>query len=779
MKIKFLLPALAGLAMVSCSQEEDFVSVNAEKGDFSSITFSVSKEQGADTRAWLGDDNGRWNNFTFGEGDLLSLFNGMTATTNAWTSIGQNAVFEGEGGSEELVFKTRSIVNQGTAIMVYPADTIFANSGSDLEIKIAADQNENTKNFIPYVSDVMNIVARDVNQGIDKNNTAGYGRKYDVILRPAASLFGMTLAPTQSIDFAALGVADIKFTKVEIGNNSVDLFPTEATVTPSTEDSNLPTADSKFAHFTSQADVTVSAQSASISTTDIKDNIAYFSLLPMEAETADDAVNITVSTTYGSVKVANDAAAGMDAEGPLQNNAKDAGKNLKENLASVFTRTWAATPGSKFGEEKQGRVIRRTLSLDLSTLDMRGTVVTTSEQLINLLKVYKALGIDTNVSYTVVNLILNGANNEFNLSGAALDALKLYNANGKVKLDVVTNNQKIVLVDAGATLAKLKESSVNFVNGSNVDEAVDVVLGAGVDWELDQEYTNTKVQKIISRGNLTYTNADAGTNAPAYELEVEGTMSFGSNSVRLGAFTAQATSQITVATGKTVTFDKAATLLGTIDNNGILSANATVTNKGYIDNKYEVSVLKGSAGVLTNIGNIYNDGSLAVTFITNNAADDDSNIGRIKLTTRNDNVSVKTVGKQGYITYTLNTKDANDAYTYAAESGDVFNWLTIETKGVAAKVNLSANVTYLEIKGNAADVTTNGAVTVTDLFVNPSMRLLGSNAITATNIYVNDYILHSGNLVGTLQKKYDSKVSGETEDAETYKNGQIRSVSSN
>lgn len=779
MKIKFLLPALAGLAMVSCSQEEDFVSVNAEKGDFSSITFSVSKEQGADTRAWLGDDNGRWDNFTFGEGDLLSLFNGMTASESAWTNIGQNAVFEGEGGSEELVFKTRSIVNQGTAIMVYPADTIFANSGSNLKIKIAAEQNENTKNFIPYVSDVMDIAERDVDQGIDKNNTAGYGRKYDVILRPAASLFGMTLAPTQSIDFAGLGVADIKFTKVEIKNNTTNLFPIEATVTPNITASNLPDADSKFAHFTKQADITATEKSASISTTDIKDNIAYFSLLPMEAETADDAVDITVSTTYGSVKVVNNTTAEPSAEGPLQNNAKDAGKNLKENLGSVFTRTWAATSGSKFGEEKQGRVIRRTLSLDLSTLDMRGTVVTTSEQLINLLKVYKALGIDTNPSYTVVNLILNGANNEFNLSGAALDALKLYNANGKVKLDVATNNQKIVLVDAGATLAKLGDSSVKFVDGSNTDKTVNVVLGAGVNWELDQEYTNTKVQKIISRGNLTYTNADAATNAPAYELEVEGTMSFGSNSVKLGTFTAQVNSQITVAAGKTVTFDETATLLGTIDNSGILSANATVTNKGYIDNKYEVSVLKGSAGVLTNIGNIYNNGSLAVTFITNNAADDNSNMGRIKLTNRNDNVSVKTENKQGYITYTLNTKDANDAYTYAAQSGDVFNWLTIETEGVAAKVNLKANVTYLEIKGNAADVTTNNTVTVTDLFVNPSMRLLGSNAITATNIYVNDYILHSGNLVGTLQKKYDSKVSGETEDTETYKNGQIRSVSSN
>ena len=87
MKIKFLLPALAGLAMVSCSQDDDFVDAEMQRGEFSPVTFSVSRENGADTREWMEDENGRWDNFTFVKGELLSLFNGATFGDGAavWT----------------------------------------------------------------------------------------------------------------------------------------------------------------------------------------------------------------------------------------------------------------------------------------------------------------------------------------------------------------------------------------------------------------------------------------------------------------------------------------------------------------------------------------------------------------------------------------------------------------------------------------------------------------------------------------------------------------------
>lgn len=785
MKIKFLLPALAGLAMVSCSQDEDFVNAEMQRGEFSPVTFSVSRENGADTREWMEDENGRWDNFTFVKGELLSLFNGATFDDGetVWSTIGQNAVFEGEGTGEELVFKTRSLVNPGKAIMVYPADTVFANTGATLTLKISAAQTANTKDSIPYVSDVMNIAGIDATHGINANNTAGYGRQYDVILRPAASLFGMKLAPTETVDFAALGVKEIEFTKVEMKNGSTGLFTTEATVSPSATASNLSTADSeKFGHFTKQAEVAQVTDGdkvvASISTGDIKDNIAYFTLLPMadDAEAEDDA-SIKVYTTYGSVTVANDAAAAATAKGPLQNVAKDAGNNLKTNLDNVIGKIWAANESSKFGTEKQGRVIRRSLSIDLSTLDMRGTLVKDSEQLINILKVYDELGIDENEDYTVVNLILDGENGEFNLTGDALAALGTYNTGKKVKLDVATKSQKIVLNDANATLDKLKAETVIFVDGNNDAKTVDVVLGADIDWTLDQAYTNAKINEIISRGKLTYTNTTNAANGLAYKLNVEGEMEIGSNKVALGVFSAKKTSEITVGEGKTVTFNGMTSLYGKVSNRGILSANAIVGNYGTMDNMFELSVLKGGNGKINNIGTIWNHGSLAVTFVTNNETEKYK--GRIILTNKNDNVSVKNTSNKGYIVYTLN-QATNGVYNYEKAEGDVFNWLVVETEGTGATVNVKSNIDYLEIKGNAANVVTSvSGITVTDLFVNTSMRLLGKNKLTATNIYVNDYILHSGNLTGNQKKEYISKVHGETVDATTYKSGQIRTVSNN
>lgn len=782
MKIKFLLPALAGLAMVSCSQDEDFVNAEMQRGEFSPVTFSVSRENGANTREWMGDEYGRWNNFTFVKDELLSLFNGATIASDeiSWEKIGQNAVFEGEGVGEELVFKTRSLVNPGSAIMVYPADTVFANTGSTLTLKVSAEQTAETKDFIPYVSDVMDIAERDAIHGIDANNTAGYGRQYDVILRPAASLFGIKIDPTETVDFAALGVKGIEFKKVEMTNGSTELFSTEATVSPSTTASNLSSVDSeKFGHFTKQAEVAQVTGGgkvvASISTEDIKDNIAYFTLLPMAdgAKAGNDA-SIKVYTTYGSVTVANDENAAATEKGPLQNVAKDAGNNLKANLDNVIGRIWTAREDSKFGTEKQGRVIRRSLSIDLSTLDMCGTLVKDSEQLINILKVYKALKIDENEDYNVVNLILDGADGEFNLSGDALAALKTYNSGKKVKLDVATKTQKIVLNDANATLDNLKDETVIFVDAQNKAKAVDVVLGADREWTLDQAYTNTKINEITSKGKLTYTNTTNVADGLKYKLNVEGKMEIGSNKVVLGEFNAEETSEITVGEKKTVTFSDVTTLYGKVSNEGILSANATVSNYGTIDNKFELSVLRGGSGLITNVGTIWNNGPLAVTFITNN--EDTQNKGRIILTNKNDNVSIKT-DKKGYIVYTLN-QATNNVYDCKKATGDVFNWLVVETEGVGAKVNLKSDIEYLEIKGDAANVETDGARKVTDLFVNSSMRLLGTNELTATNIYVNDYILHSGKLVGTQQTEYTSGVYGEAKDVTTYKNGQIRTVSS-
>ena len=94
-------------------------------------------------------------------------------------------------------------------------------------------------------------------------------------------------------------------------------------------------------------------------------------------------------------------------------------------------------------------------------------------------------------------------------------------------------------------------------------------------------------------------------------------------------------------------------------------------------------------------------------------------------------------------------------------------------------IKLTSVPTYLSLQGKTVNVTANISSGLTDLFVDSSMRLLGSNAIKATNIYVADYILHSGYLTGDQKTTYESGCYGVAEDAVTYANGQIRTVGNN
>ena len=796
MKIKYALPMLASLALASCSQDDDFVS-NVQKSEFSPITFAVTLEggAGAETRAWQDDENDfkyDWFKFEAGK-ELLSLWNGMTWSGSAWISHGSNAVFEGISDKNgEVLFSTRSLVNAGTAIMVYPADTTFYNTtASKLVVEIPAIQTATTVQAIPYASDVMDIAAYNGNTGA--NNSAGYGRKYDVALRQVAGLLTIKLAPTNSVDFKALGVDPIEYTEVQIANGTTGLFPTSIELKSSTTASPVATNDAtRYGHYDKAlvvADGT--SKAAVITSTDIKNNtFVNFVVAPFTNATIANDASIKVSTSYGSVTVTNDPSAALTAVGPLQNTDKDQGINLAANLKNALDKTWAeASATSKYKStsvKNVGAIVRRTLELDLSTLDMNNTVVTTSAQLVNLMKVYKALAIPGTVKF-----ILNGAGGRFELTGEALQALKDYNTADNVSLDVATNTQKIVLADAGATLAKLADPTVNFVNGGSTPTPVDVILKEGLNWTLDQTYDGSKetplgaakVSKVINEGTLTYTNTTASATAAPVELELnKGTMSFAANS-KLGNFTSAEDTKITVATGQTITFAgaNATKINGEIDNNGIISAAGKFYNTGVIDNKFELSVLSGNSNYeIVNMGVIKNNGINAVTYITYNQNGAGTKMGRIILTNRNDNVSIKSPTKRGYIQYTLNEADVNGEYVYATKTGDVFNWLVIEAAGTVPTVKLNNNVDYLTIKGNAANVITPPAgITVTDLFVNPSMRLLGTNKITATNIYVNDYILHSGNLSGTQKTSYDSKVTGEDEDTTTYKNGVIRTVAGN
>ena len=176
MKTKILFGALMGtFALAACNSEEEFTTP-AQKT--SPITFEVTLD-GADAATKAEFASGKIN---FELGDLLSLYHGISDASTAFTSY-SNAVYEAKacGDGEALKFVSAAMVNAGEAVMIWPADTTFANTGAAApNITIPAVQYAKTKLLMPYVSEVLKI---DPYDDVDMKNVAGYNKTYPVVLK--------------------------------------------------------------------------------------------------------------------------------------------------------------------------------------------------------------------------------------------------------------------------------------------------------------------------------------------------------------------------------------------------------------------------------------------------------------------------------------------------------------------------------------------------------------------------------------------------------------------
>ena len=743
MKAKYLFPVLAGLAMVSC-QEDDFLSTNVQSEQASPITFTVTKEDGAATKAWE-DFTGR-THFNFGEGDLISLWNGMTLgkegndevtweNATKWTAIGQNAVYEGYGEGESLVFTTRSIVNAGPAIMVYPADLTFYNlnekSANDgLFYKLETAQTKETKNKIPYVSDVMNI-GEYTDKGTD--NTAGYARNYNVLLRPAGSLFGMKLNGVGGLNYEAIGVEPLQYTKVTMTNGEKGLFTNEIKITYSQTASALKDdASEKFEHILKQSDVAQAedAAVASISTEDIDgvnliDNlpVAYFSLLPMaESASADDAVSIEVQTTYGKVTVANNASAADGDKGPLQNKAETQGKNLKDNLDNVISNIYKATENSKFGEEKQGRVIRRTLTFDISNLDMDGLHIIDENHLMDALTVYDKIYGDKSAEEKAVTWILDGnENGEFvmNPEAAAEFEARLANENNRISFrrNTADDEKACTTVKFVATEETEVPAVIKFVGESATVQSADKV---SIVFEGPWKYTNEKKEysaltgmtfngtlKLSGKVGATMTNSKDFTIYSNNTVTVDGTVDLSLPMVNYGTINIGEDDQLFVAGGSKN---------GDNDIIAVLTNDATALNKyGEINNAGSLGVRQQGKGTINNYGYIEQMNEEAYTYVTTNAVEDDgkafeaafnatnSKIGTIKLYgTGNMNTTVG--NNNGFIKVYTDVETVDDEAV-----GTVANYVVIT--GACSKYAVaSEKIKYVDVQSSKRVVFGNNAL---------------------------------------------------------------------
>lgn len=783
MKLKLLLTALVGITLVAC-QEDDFV-VNKTPEGKSPITFTVHKN-GEATRADLTEKY----KLTFEAGDLISLYHGMNdaAVESELLSPGYtfysnygNAIYEGVGGGDDAFkLSTKSIVLEGGAVMVYPADTTmnwYSTAGQEkATVSIAADQKNfirngkeyQYRNFLPQISDYMVIGAYQDDQlpgepGYNgPNNTAGYGRNYDVVLKPFGTIYALTLNATgleAFDDLEAAGIDAIAFDRVKISNGT-ELFNTKVTISPNGA-STLSTAP--YTHFKYQTEIDftngVLEQSTFLATNDIENGVAYFVLLPnTNTATPEDAVQIEVETTYGTITLVNDGA-----KKPITrtDGTPNSESTIKEALSSLLGNTWYAQTGL-FNGAKGGVAMERTLTFDLKDINMNNTRVKSSEHLVNILKVYNALGKDDDLT-----LILDPKDDNDKPSNWFVlleDALNMsLDMGNKLTLDVSTVGKPIALDYCDSEiLDKLTDLQFND----------DINLKLKIVAELDQADEFTNIATVTNHGSLLVTNKNGKPKAEPFNaltvaaggtLIIDGTV-YMDKLITEAASDPFPAAKIEIPAGSVLYACGSGTeLRGITENKGQLtsynSTSGAIRNLGTIENYGEITAVNGNN--FYNGGIIENKEAGCVVYITKQKLSTPSCTGRIILKERNDDVSIS--NGDGYVVWNKDVDAAGFAVT--EEDGDKFNYLVLNVKADKAPINITAmsekvktlrvdgeqgNFTYAkkDVDGNPVEFE------LTDLIANKMYYPTTNGILKATSIYSKTRILHGGGIEGTQGTSY-------------------------
>ena len=334
---KKLLFGIMSLAALAACTNDDFESQGTVAEQTSPIQFEVINGNEA-MRASMDGNTIKW---SATDGDLFTLYHGAAYATPAATTGYQNAIYTAnanEGGTASLT--TPSMILEGSAIMVWPADTTFRiKAGDDLTIQIPqvqggkVDGKEIIQHQIPYVSDLIQIqpyAAYSETAPATAYNTAGKDRKYQIYMRPMASQlnlkadYGTTESQIAALYEGATGVdAGEGIDPIEV--TSVDLLTTAAGSTKFTTKIPLQFAAPSGTQATNWGSVANHAWTqvtdfklASIAAADKVDKLTTkclldenkgckFLILPQADMSAGKEVTegaVVVNTTYGKVVVA-------------------------------------------------------------------------------------------------------------------------------------------------------------------------------------------------------------------------------------------------------------------------------------------------------------------------------------------------------------------------------------------------------------------------------------------------------------------------------------------
>ena len=752
MKSKVLFSALlGGFVLASCTADETLVS--APSSQESPIKFSVSLENDALTKAEV--TSGMKVNFE--AGDLMSLFHGISAPATALIGY-QNAIYEGSAqDGKAFEFTTKSMVLQGGAIMVYPADTTFANKGTAAPvITIPTEQNAKTKELTPHMSEVLNIDAydEDSNEG-----TAGYGKYYGIVLKRVGTTFKLTadLENTEAIN--NLDVEPLKVTSMELNAedaSSNGVFTTAISVKNSaTPVTSAIKADYPIWNTQSTVDLTtaptgVTANAATLTTTDLTDNAAVFTLLPtMTGKTATEA-SVVVKTNYGKVTL------NKDAEVWTASGAADA--KVLAGINSVLNNTLVdAKAESVFAGQKVAGYGQRGIKVDVEDLNMDGLHITDENHLMDALTVYDAIANEAPVTW-----ILDGnEDGEFVMNAEAAAAYEARVADEDNNISFKRNR-----TDADKTCDVVK-----FV-ATELTEVPAVLKFVG---ETPSSPVAQDKPSVVLVGPWKYTNDDKAftlisdiTVAEGATLQVSGTVgatpSYLANFsiINNGAIAVDGTTDLALSltNNGSITIPEGAQLF-VAGNNVTLTNDATALNEyGTISNEGNLGIRENAtSGVINNYGYIKQENEDAYTYVTNNATASanfanafsaTNKIGTIELNgTGNVNTTVADANRQGFIKVTTTAATVSDT-----EVGTVANYVVITGDCTNYKATAD-NVKYVDVQSSKRVVfnvgNSNEAYELTGLVVgaNYSINIPVAKNVEVTTTYLKGYIYYAGEFTST------------------------------
>ena len=553
---KKLLFGFMSLAALAACTNDDFESQNVVTEEKSPIQFEVINNNEV-TRASMNGSKIRW---SAADGDLFTLYHGGATGTNY-----QNATYKaemGDGGS--AVLTTPSMILKGKAIMTWPVDTAFRQDGTAaLQVRVPAEQT-NIENYIPYVSDVIDIKAyKDDSEnpayGIGAYNTAGYARKYPIYMRPMASQLTIKAdyAGTDAA-FNALATGDdpinpIAVTSIELGNTDEEAhvyttniglkFTARAAETDAKKRWNKAEPNNAWSDevgFNDEAATSVRTLTAKKGCLLDGNQGCKFLILPKSVGNAKS--QVVVNTIYGKVVIGDGGSYGKNVADAawyryISNSANAtanegtpvavtsgefAGKfKTPATIQGGLTQTFTAIDGNvapatdKYvAGEQMGGAVTRYVKVLLNHIDMDGLHVTTDKQLYDAVRVWKKLGLDNDEHE--ITVYLDGDKGAFEISQKTIKAINDLNA-AAAEEEIARSFSvkpckepgeactKIVITGGGEIAADL-----TFIK-ANGEQKADIVLKAGENWKWAASTTAVKkitidaatgIKSFINKGTL-------------------------------------------------------------------------------------------------------------------------------------------------------------------------------------------------------------------------------------------------------------------------------------